>query len=75
MRIQHRDINCTCMLAYSEINTVIPEINVLFKKMGTSSHPSVRIVKKIVIFVNTINIPNGTSKYRQTVLVKIINTL
>ena len=55
--------NCTCMLAYSEINTVIPEINA--KNVNFASHPSIRIVKRIIIFVNAINIPNSIDKDRQ----------
>ena len=41
--------NCTCMFAYSEINTVIPEINAVFKNVNFASHPSVRIIKKIIV--------------------------
>ena len=39
-----------------------------FKNAIFASHPRVRIVKKIIIFVNAINIPNGTGKYRQYIL-------
>ena len=60
--------NCTRMLAYSEISTIILEINTLFKNVNFASHPSVRIVKKIIILVNTINIPTGTDKDRQCIL-------
>ena len=38
------------------------------KNANFASHPSVCIVKKIIIFVNTINIPNSTGKYRQYIL-------
>ena len=33
-----------------------------------ASHPGARIVKKIITFVNAINIPNGTDKDRQYIL-------
>ena len=56
------------MLAYSENNTIIPEINALLKNANFASHPSIRIVKKIIIFVNTMNIPNSTDKYHQYTL-------
>ena len=47
------------------LHTVILEINAVFKKCNFVSHPSIHIIKKIIIFVNII---------MQTVLVKIINT-
>ena len=45
------------------------------KNANFASHPSVRIVKKIIIFVNAIIIPNGTGKDRQYVLNNAHDTL
>ena len=38
------------------------------KNANFSSHPSIRIIKKIIIFVTAIIIPNGTGKNYQYVL-------
>ena len=38
------------------------------KNANFSSHPSIRIIKKIIIFVTAIIIPNGTGKDCQYVL-------
>ena len=43
-------------------NTVILEIEAVFKKCELESHPSICITKKIIIFVNAIIIANGTGK-------------
>ena len=56
-------LNCTRMLAYSKINTIMH-----LKNANFASHPSVHIVKKIIVFVNAINVPNCTGKDHQYIL-------
>ena len=60
--------NCTRIPTYSEINTIIPESMCYLENANFASHPSICIVKKIIIFVKAINIPNGTGKDHQYIL-------
>ena len=52
----------------SALGTIIPKINAFFFNVNFASHPSIHIVKKIIIFASAIIIANGTGEDRQCIL-------